>query len=147
MKTVSILLSLTEIYKPCSCYNHSFITEHYHTAEILLEPSQVSATAADGAVIGFLSTVNQTPGETFLYELEDEAQLPFRVTGNTLRVAKKDGLYFQVSRSEEALLPISIISKGSVSGIVRESFYVRVVGEYQEYKDVYSMLSWDSLRD
>jgi len=41
-------------------------------------------------------------------------------------------LDFQVSSSEEALLPISIISKGSVSGIVRESFYVRVVGEYQE---------------
>ena len=90
----------------------------------------MSVTAADGAVIGILSTVSQNPGETFLYELVDEAQLPFKVTGNTLLAAKKDGLDFQVSRPEEALLPISIISKGSVSGIVRESFYVRVVGEH-----------------
>ena len=103
----------------------------------------MSVTAADGAVIGILSTVSQNPGETFLYELVNEAQLPFRVTGNTLLVAKKDGLDFQVTSSEEALLPISIISKGSVSGIVRESFYVRVVGEYQEYKDVFNMLSCD----
>ena len=123
-------MRLTEIYKRCSYYNHSFLTEHYQTAEILLEPSQVSVTAADSAVIGVLSTVSQNPGETFLYELVNEAQLPFRVTGNTLLVAKKDGLDFQVTSSEEALLPITIISKGSVSGIVRESFYVRVVGEY-----------------
>ena len=103
----------------------------------------MSVTAADGAVIGVLSTVSQNPGETFLYELVNEAQLPFRVTGNTLLVAKKDGLDFQVTSSEEALLPITITSKGSVSGIVRESFYVRVVGEYLEYKDVSSMLSCD----
>jgi len=89
----------------------------------------VSITAADGAVIGILSTVSQNPGETFLYELVDEALLPFRVTGNKLLVAKKDGLDFQVSSSVETLLPISIISKGSVSGIVREAFYVRVVGK------------------
>ena len=130
LKICLYTLWLVELYKPCSYYNHSFITEHYQTAEILLEPSQVSVTAADGAVIGILSTVSQNPGETFLYELVNEAQLPFRVTGNTLLVAKKDGLDFQVTSSEEALLPISIISKGSVSGIVRESFYVRVVGEY-----------------
>ena len=92
----------------------------------------MSVTAADGAVIGILSTVSQNPGETFSYELVDEAQLPFRVTANKLLVAKKEGLDFQVSSSEETLLPISITSKGSVSGIVKESFYVRVVGECQE---------------
>lgn len=130
--SVSTLLSLIEVEKPCSYNSHSFITEHLQTAEILLEPSQVSVTADDGAVIGILSTVSQNPGETFLYELVDEAQLPFRVTGNKLLVAKKDGLDFQVSSSEEALIPVSIISKGSVSGIVSESFYVRVVGEYHK---------------
>ena len=92
----------------------------------------MSVTADDGAVIGILSTASQNSGETFLYELVDEAQLPFRVTGNKLLVAKKDGLDFQVSSSEEALIPVSIISKDSVSGIVRESFYVRVVGEYHK---------------
>jgi len=136
-------LSLIEIYKPCSYYDYSFFTEHYQTAEILLEPSQVSVTADDGVVIGILSTVSQNPGETFLYELVDEAQLPLRLTGNKLLVAKKDGLDFEVSHSEEALLPISIISKGSVSGIVRESFYVRILGECCEKKDVSFLLSWD----
>ena len=145
MRTVSTLLSLIEIHKPCSYYDYSFFTEHYQTAEILLEPSQVSVTAYDSEVIGILSTVSQNPGETFLYELVDEAQLPLRLAGNKLLVAKKDGLDFQVSRSEEALLPISIISKGSVSGIVRESFFVRILGECCDQKDVsfLSLLSWD----
>ena len=89
----------------------------------------MSITAADGAVIGILSTVSQNPGETFLYELVDEALLPFRVTCNQLVVAEKDCLDFQVSSCVETFLPISIISKGSVSGIVKESFYVRVVGK------------------
>ena len=89
----------------------------------------MSVTADNGAVIGTLTTVTQNPGETFLYELVDEAQLPFSIRGNQLFVAKKDGLDFQVSSSEEALIRISIISKGSVSGIIKRSFYVRVVGK------------------
>ena len=65
-----------------------------------------------------------------MYELVDEAQLPLSIRGNRLFVAKKDGLDFQVSSSEQALIPISIISKGSMSVAVTESFYVRIVGKY-----------------
>ena len=104
-------------------------TEQHQTSGILLEPSQVSVTAANGAEIGVLTTVTQNPGETFTYKLVDQAQLPFSVTGNKLVVANKKGLDFQVSSSEEALIPISIISTGSVSGVIRQSFYVKIVGK------------------
>ncbi|KAL9969518.1 hypothetical protein ACROYT_G021740 [Oculina patagonica] len=105
------------------------VSEHHQITGILLEPSQVSITADIGAVIGTLTTVTQNPGETFLYELVDQAQMPFSITGNKLVVTKKEGLDFQVSSSEESLIPISIISKGSVSGVIRESFYVRIVDD------------------
>ena len=90
----------------------------------------MSITADTGAVVGVLSTITQNPGETFSYELIDEAQLPFLVEGNKLLVAKKDGLDFQVSSSEEALIPISIVSRGSMSNPFTQSFYVKIVGKY-----------------
>ena len=82
-------------------------------------------------MVGVLSTITENVGETFSYELREEAQLPFRVVENKLVVAKKDGLDFQVSSSEEALIAISIISRGSMSNPITESFYVRIVGKYK----------------
>ncbi|KAJ7391373.1 hypothetical protein OS493_018416 [Desmophyllum pertusum] len=106
------------------------VSEHHQPLEILLEPSQVSVKVDNGAVVGVLTTVTQNSGETYTYKLIDEAQLPFSVVGNKLVVAKKDGLDFQVSSSEEALIPISIISKGNMSEPIRESFYVRVIYDH-----------------
>ncbi|KAJ7382694.1 hypothetical protein OS493_033486 [Desmophyllum pertusum] len=106
------------------------VSEHHQPLEILLEPSQVSVKADNGTVVGVLTTVTQNSDETFTYKLVDEAQLPFSVDGNKLVVAKKDGLDFQVSSSEEALIPISIISKGNMSEPIREAFYVRAIYDH-----------------
>lgn len=106
-----------------------FFSEYQPTDEILLQPSEVSITAISGSLVGTLTTMTKNPGETFVYELIDEAQLPFRIIGDRLVVAKKDGLDFYVSSAEEALIPIAIISKGNMSAPVRKSFYVRIIGE------------------
>lgn len=89
----------------------------------------MSITAISGSLVGTLTTMTKNPGETFVYELVDEAQLPFSIIGDRLVVAKKDGLDFYVSSAEEALIPIAIISKGNMSAPVRKSFYVRIIGE------------------
>ena len=106
-----------------------FFSEYQPTDEILLQPSEVSITAISGSLVGTLTTMTKNPGETFVYELVDEAQLPFSIIGDRLVVAKKDGLDFYVSSAEEALIPIAIISKGNMSAPVRKSFYVRIIGE------------------
>lgn len=106
-----------------------FFLEYQPTDEILLQPSEVSITAISGSLVGTLTTMTKNPGETFVYELVDEAQLPFSIIGDRLVVAKKDGLDFYVSSAEEALIPIAIISKGNMSAPVRKSFYVRIIGE------------------
>ena len=106
-----------------------FFSEYQPTDEILLQPSEVSITAISGSLVGTLTTMTKNPAETFVYELVDEAQLPFSIIGDRLVVAKKDGLDFYVSSAEEALIPIAIISKGNMSAPVRKSFYVRIIGE------------------
>ena len=92
----------------------------------------MSIRADDGAVVGTLITISQNPGETFSYELVDAAEHPFRIDGNKLVVAGiREGLDFQVSSSNEVLIPVTIISRDSSSNTLTESFYVTVVGELE----------------
>ena len=112
------------------CHNFVNFTAQHQSVGILLESSNVSITAGDGAVVSSLTTVTQNPGETFTYELIEEAQLPFRIQGNKLLVANKEGLDFQVSDSAEPLIAISVISRGSLSNPLTESFFIRIVGKY-----------------
>ena len=89
-------------------------------------------TAEDGAVVGMLTTVSKNLGETFSYELVDAAEHPFRIDGDKLVVAGiREGLDFQVSSSQEVLIPVTIISRGSLSTTFTDAFYVTVVGELQ----------------
>lgn len=96
---------------------------------ILLEPNHVSITADNGVVVGTLTTVTQNSEETFSYTLVDEAGIPFQIVGNKLVVLGKNGLDVRVSGGVEALIPITITSKGSLSSSFTESFYVTIVGE------------------
>lgn len=107
----------------------AFSTEHQQSARILLEPNRVSITADNGVVVGTLTTVTQNPEETFSYTLVDEAGIPFQIVGNKLVVLGKNGLDVRVSGGVEALIPITITSKGSLSSSFTESFYVTIVGE------------------
>ena len=104
-------------------------TAEYQPLGILLDSSNVSVTADSGAVVGSLTTVTKNPGETFTYQLLEERSLPFRIQGNKLLVARKDGLEFQVSSSGEPLIAVSIISKGNMSNPLRETFFIRIVGK------------------
>ena len=96
---------------------------------ILLDSSNVSVTADSGAVVGSLTTVTKNAGETFIYQLLEERSLPFRIQGNKLLVARKEGLEFQVSSSGEPLIAVSIISRGNMSNPLRETFFIRIVGK------------------
>lgn len=107
----------------------AFSTEHQQSARILLEPNHVSITADNGVVVGTLTTVTQNSEETFSYTLVDEAGIPFQIVGNKLVVLGKNGLDVRVSGGVEALIPITITSKGSLSSSFTESFYVTIVGE------------------
>lgn len=96
---------------------------------ILLDLSNVSVTADSGTVVGSLTTVTKNPGETFTYQLLQEGSLPFRIQGNKLLVARKDGLEFEVSSSREPLIAVSIISRGNMSNPLTETFFIRIVGK------------------
>ena len=90
----------------------------------------MSITADNGAVVGTLMTISQNPGEIFSYELVDAAEQPFRIDGDKLVVAGiREGLDFQVSSSQEVLIPVTIISRDSSSNTFTETFYVTVVGK------------------
>ena len=94
---------------------------------IRLQPSEISATALSGSLVGELTTITQYPQETFTYELDHEDKIPFIIAGNKLVVVWKDIKDFWISSSEEALIPITITSKGTISKSYTRFFYMRII--------------------
>ena len=80
-------------------------------------------------MVSTFSTDSPNSEETFTYELVEEAERPFIISGNKLIVVRKEGLDFQFSRSDDFVISVTVISRGSFGSLFTESFYITIVGE------------------
>lgn len=112
------------------------VSEHQQSHGIRLGSSSVSVTAENGSVVSTFSTDSPNPEETFTYELVEEAERPFIISGNKLIVVRKEGLDFQFSRSDDFVISVTVISRGSFGSLFTESFYITVVDDRPNSVDI-----------
>lgn len=109
-----------------------FFAEDHQSSGVRLSSNQISVTVEDGAVVGVLSTISPNPGETFTYQLLEEAEQPFGIHGNKVVVMRKKGQEFQFPFSDETFIGVSItiISIGSLGNVSKEMFVITIVGKW-----------------
>ncbi|XP_067050674.1 protocadherin Fat 4-like isoform X4 [Acropora muricata] len=107
------------------------VSEDHQSSGVRLSSNQISVTVEDGAVVGVLSTISPNPGETFSYQLLEEAEQPFGIHGNKVVVMRKKGQEFQVPFSDETFIGVSItiISIGSLGNVAKEMFVITIVDD------------------
>ena len=106
-----------------------FFAEDHQSSGIRLGSNQVSVTVDHGAVVGVLSTISPNPGETFAYQLLEEAESPFGINGNKVVVVRRKGKEIRVPRSDEKVVSITITSRGSQGSFFTAMFYIKIVGK------------------
>lgn len=110
-------------------FSSFFVAEGHQSHGIRLGSNQVSVTADNGAVVGILSTISPNPGETFVYQLLEEAERPFGISGDKVVVVGRKGPGFNVPRSDERVVSLTIKSIGNRNSIFTQTFYITIVGK------------------
>ena len=94
---------------------------------VLLTPQSIEENAADGTVVGTLSTIDEDTGDTHSYALVDSAGGRFRVEGNKVMANGNGGSAARLDFEDSAHHIIKVISLDSGALSVESNILIEVV--------------------